>query len=239
MRIISSFHDYYDIGMKYGVDNSIVYTRESMQISDEKIIKNVLDKILPFSKFKHTFFTREAPNFECVLFCGKIIPFLFLDFCDNKHTYSYTTIQRNVYSVYDYEEFINNNKYNFCDELKELFYKKTKFISSSFTKNSLTKFYSLADVIPKQNIIDVHLMFNAPIILVQKNGYENSTITLNQSLRDLHFMKMYDPITAFQELQMFLSTFMITEKPITKISDVIRLEKHGFDKKTSFRKGKQ
>jgi hypothetical protein len=48
-------------------------------------------------------------------------------------------------------------------------------------------------------------------------------------------MKIYDPFTTFQEIQIFLSTFMVKEKKITELSDIMRLQKHGFDKKTSFR----
>ncbi len=45
MRIISSFHDYYDIGLKYGIDPKCIFQREQIEIPNTS---PVFDKVLAF-----------------------------------------------------------------------------------------------------------------------------------------------------------------------------------------------
>ena len=63
---------------------------------------------------------------------------------------------------------------------------------------------------------------------------------LNPRLKRFEFYKVFDSYGAFQEIHMFLSGVLgNTEKKTVGVSDIHRLEAHGFDRKTSFRKEKQ
>ncbi len=62
--------------------------------------------------------------------------------------------------------------------------------------------------------------------------------TWNAELRNFDFQKIVEPYTAFQELSMWVGAQARPERPIVEISDEVRLEAHGFDKKFSFRKPK-
>jgi len=38
MRIISKFHDYYDIGLSYGIDKSLVYVRKEIELKQDDVV---------------------------------------------------------------------------------------------------------------------------------------------------------------------------------------------------------
>ncbi len=65
------------------------------------------------------------------------------------------------------------------------------------------------------------------------------TWRINQpTLRDIGFAKAVDPYTAFQEISMWIGGVLPKDGPkaVEIVDDVIRLQKHGFDHPTSFRK---
>jgi hypothetical protein len=60
------------------------------------------------------------------------------------------------------------------------------------------------------------------------------------NLKDAQFAKVFDPYMAFQEIALWVGGILSgTENPIVQITDdLVKIEKHGFDKKLSFRKAK-
>ena len=60
-------------------------------------------------------------------------------------------------------------------------------------------------------------------------------ITWNGCLKDLQFVRKFDPFTAFQEISMYLGAIAVPQKPLPKIPDKIMIGAKGFDK-WSFRK---
>lgn len=87
--------------------------------------------------------------------------------------------------------------------------------------------------------------FDSPIIVYRmfqayKDGSPLNTVYLNPSLKELGFSAVMSAEQAAQELEMFFhSEFLEHPKPMVQISDLNRLEAHGFDKKASFRRSKQ
>lgn len=64
---------------------------------------------------------------------------------------------------------------------------------------------------------------------------------INQdSLKDIGFAKAVDPYTAFQEISMWVGGVLPDDGPetIQIVDDVIKIQKHGFDHPTSFRRSK-
>lgn len=72
-----------------------------------------------------------------------------------------------------------------------------------------------------------------PIIL-----YECSGIIYNPCLANYNFQKIVDPYTAATELDKWLSNVAYHPEIPSKVSDMVKIEARGFDKKISFRKEK-
>lgn len=239
MRIISDFHDYYDIGMKYGVDNHIIYNRNEREIHKNEF--EIILKNIPIDRFKSGLFMNRYPNMCYILFCGKLIPFVSFE----RYNYDGDFIFP-FYSLEDYVNFIdkpcpqylteyywdNNNHKNLKDE----YYRKpSKYFTNFFSKKGIELFYGMKSQEIDNTIVDLHLLFNSPIIFIKRNKLHDFEGLVNPCLKYYKFMKIYDPFTAFQEIQMFVSTYLVEEKKVAELSDIMRLQKHGFDKKTSFR----
>jgi hypothetical protein len=61
------------------------------------------------------------------------------------------------------------------------------------------------------------------------------SITYNDCLEPLKFVRVFDPYTAYQEIYMFVCNTAMPDKPIPKVSDADMVTAKGFDK-WSFRK---
>jgi len=55
-------------------------------------------------------------------------------------------------------------------------------------------------------------------------------------LKDHQFDRIKDAATAFQDISMYLSNILIEQKEVAQVEDRFRIEQHGFDLRTSFRK---
>lgn len=67
---------------------------------------------------------------------------------------------------------------------------------------------------------------------------ERFVITNHPRLLDMGFQKVFDAYTAAQELDRFLTNLAQPVEVPKPVSDNVKIESHGFDLKTSFRKGK-
>jgi hypothetical protein len=67
---------------------------------------------------------------------------------------------------------------------------------------------------------------------------DKTTITYNDCLKDVEFYRVFDPYSAYQEIEMFLNNLAIPQKDMPKIPDRENILSHGFDDKLSFRKEK-
>lgn len=66
-----------------------------------------------------------------------------------------------------------------------------------------------------------------------------STIIWNPHLKNIHFARVVDQITASQQIYQFFSNLSSPEKPIPKLDNNTMIEVHGFNTKTSFRNNKK
>ncbi|HUV84907.1 MAG TPA: hypothetical protein VMV86_04310 [Methanosarcinales archaeon] len=254
MRIISSFRDYYDSGIAYGIDPDLLYVRETrVQKIDNK---NPMGKHL--HELQNAFGT--LAEFEghkgVIAFCGKLYPFYEVNtdsmpgfcFSYNKTFFSFKEMQDAFNEEYQ-------DKILFClkQKLKILKLCEVKSVES-FVKTirahikELTKpnrYWSkmkLAPIEHDQTYIGKRVsddMFRAeksPIIMVDSFDRLNKAVTVNPRLQDYGFASVMDPVTAFQELSAFLGSNLVEQKdPNPPMSDELKSEIHGFDK-WSFRK---
>ncbi len=76
--------------------------------------------------------------------------------------------------------------------------------------------------------------FNAPVIVMTDDH-----IVVNPRLRDYELARVVDPYTAWQDISVFLGNNLVNSAgPPRPVSDELRAEAHGFDRKLSFRKAK-
>ena len=90
----------------------------------------------------------------------------------------------------------------------------------------------------KWNDDEIFLEHKTPIWVKPLEHYRNTAV-INPKLNDYGFDRIKDSFTAFQEISMYLSNILVEQKDIVKVEDKYKIENHGFDLKTSFRKEKK
>lgn len=231
MRIYSSFHDYYDIALQYGIDPNCIYKREEVILNYDdlnyKLINEFIEKKLiehDLKYFPNYTYTNYSYNIEYVFFCGKV----YLNFLSTVHF-----IEKNKDMSISFDNF--KDFYTFL--------KNKNLIKNKYKESIIKKIEKYNSIFPYGNdeIIELHLKCKSPIILMRLvNLREKYKITLNPCLKNLKFFKHVDAVNTFQELSQFISGIMGGQvPPMIEISDTIRLEKKGFDKIHSFRNTKE
>lgn len=183
-----------------------------------------------------------------VLFAGKIYPFIKIS--DN---------DKRVDVFYNADSFINRMEStdlsHVLDEKDERFLMSWRYKRVSLREQIVEMF----------NIALTHVDFNAlhveletPIFIydynVNSSFYKDSHFQLNSKkssflntptviesgrLDDYLFIKVFDPHSFVQELEMFMGNILIKRDPIPVFTDKDKILSHGFDNKLSFRKEKQ
>jgi len=248
MLIASKEHDYYDSIMQLGVDKTCVFTRKMLEWFDNESeykrifsIKPRIDMkyvITRMDRFRNPIGNIRIEKTGYIFFCGSCFPFLDLSDVDRtgvKHSlfaFSPEEVDRFVYSFGAKEDKIGYDT-------------KSKRHSINFWNTPLTLRQENIQLVfsnranKTDDIIDFHHKIDSPIVVFDF-FYRNHKITINPLLKNYEFYKVFDPYTTFQELSMFISGVMGGKTPkMEKVSDEVRLEKHGFDKKTSFRMEKK
>ena len=159
--------------------------------------------------------------------CGKVY------FCAELHSGEYYTSSY-IYTKEGMLEFLRSHQ-------KEHTYRYVLDEKGEFRKNifqSAEDFYDRFTGEQDSEIVDLLIKAGTPII--QIHGYrsrlDGRRVVLNPCLRMIEFYRCLDPYTAFQEISMFISGVMGGQAPpMIQVSDTVRLEKHGFDRVTSFR----
>lgn len=234
MKIISSYNDYYDIGLAYETnDNQIVYLREPI---DFKIfhngkypplvenVKNIFYKALKIDRWEWRFKDSLSYGFEIdthkykiyhcafrIVFCGKIYSMIELKLIKKRENYSTNTFR--FYDFESYQKFLDEYKIEFYDnKVKQT---AENFFGVQIKRDEIT--FLIENKITNFVISDEHITFNA-------------------KLADYDFYKVFDPYSAYQELTSWLGGVLAYPQNIMiEVEDKSKIEKHGFDKKYGFR----
>lgn len=264
MKIIKKSQDFYDSVLGYGVDESIVYKRETSIVDiynqscaslfspySESRPNNEYGKLpeglkVLLKKLNKSSFDNQMKIIDkgkevyvtCsyILFCGDVIPVLKISGSWKIHPRA-TEEQRYTYG--NFEEFA----YSMADFVKilGLFFDK-EFIEDYLSSNkrwSDTKrrhaYQAFFNVGYGLSVENIHHEIDCPVIQIKSKGY-----VLNPVLKELKFAKKHDPFTTYQKLEQFISGVLGGISPkVVEIADIDRLVGHGFDKKVSFRKRKE
>ncbi|MDR3108329.1 MAG: hypothetical protein LBU65_01400 [Planctomycetaceae bacterium] len=217
MRIISDFHDYYDVGMQNGIDPKLPY----MRFRREENIEKFSHKLSPMRRWI------TGCRIFFVGFAGKIYPSI-----------KYSGDSTNV----DYDFDLKNLTDDFFLQTLEAhddFWWSWSQKSEKNRNRMLSRMREIFNEIIEQNCNELLSLFEQfkTAIFVFQFGAEK--VFINERLNQYNFQKVLPPIQAFQELEMYVGSYLtqpVIEEP--PISDKIKAEIHGFDKH-SFRKEKK
>ena len=234
MKIVSKFRDYYDSGMGYGMDNSRIFMREESTIAGSLPItykkRTALDDV--FGVCPNINLGNSQDSFSAyissfgIVFAGKFYPGVevkkhYLD--EANQFYSLESLLRHVEKV-GLVDMIKKKESSWekttpLDDLKLLF---------NLSGSDLVRDWAIQNKIAIVTDWTVHLPHRP-----------NKCLMLNPNLKNLQFQKLFDPITAYQELDMWICGVLTEPDLPNPVPDIQKVANHGFDVKTSFRKPKQ
>lgn len=223
MRIISDFHDYYDCGQKLDQDKQTLYIRKMREEQHSwrfPILYN---------------WGNYDPQFKILVigFCGKLYPIFEIrtpyPTFGVAFTYCYTIEQidsfiQTYYRKDAIEQYFSTRKYNHRIRIIH----RTEFVNFYKEWNlHYGEYYKFYNKVFEEN--------KCPIFVINLNNNYDTNILFNICLKEYNFVKIIDPITAYQEINMFINNLAIPSKPIPKVTDKAMAEIKGFNK-YSFRK---
>jgi len=225
MIIISSFKDYYD---GYATRDRQDF-REKKWIREPQEIKYSLDKLLKaLGNYKQkrifkSFYRGKLAAYESKLLVvsGAVFPIVIRKCLDGSKPWEY---------FYSYDSLITA-------------YPDAKRLEGGFFGYDLKEFFKAYFV----HLDDLCIELDSPVLLFdhpEDTRYRHVTgnktiINVNPVLKNIGFSKHMDSPGVYQLLDYFVSNVLVNdEMPAYPRTDVEKLESHGFDKKTSFRKPK-
>lgn len=224
MLIISKFHDYYDSALVEGVDKTIVYERKEYEIEYPSEFTETSRLGYKRAMFDHNSASDISPSIKVVGFCGKLYPVIekHVGYYEYEYFYTFDDFVKSM-NADELKSYERNNNYGLdrASRLKKLensFNLKLEFCNKDFEKFFIDN-----------KIVCFVNTYNA--------SERKQTLLVNCCLKDYKFYKIIDPFTSFQDIMMYISGVLGTpNSPMVEISDELRIERHGFDKKISFRK---
>lgn len=243
MLILGNKKDYYDSAVGMGIDKTIVYDR---QLNEMLVPNDIKEKISESIKW-HKNFTwvcsgwkiKRIPigknNTEIIVigFCGKLYVGIKITTQTIDEPYDF-----NVDFVYNHDRILEmlKDKQNHKDHNKKY--------GENYVKNFENYLLRIKSIDPTEWF----RRFNSPIFVYGTSkpttykSYFNHVNTkvdffVNPILKEYDFAKVVDPYTAFQEIQMYISGVLGTEKDgdEIKLTEKQKIAQHGMDK-WSFRK---
>ena len=218
MLIISKFRDYYDASVGYGVDKTIVYERETRVIkSNEFFVDNRIgdDYYLRRPNLNEDRFHNQ---WKIIGFCGK----------------TYVTVIQTKKDGNGEQQIIDCF---YGQKISERVYEKDK--KKYWWYNMAKERAEFIDKWHDKEFANFFIDNNVPIFHVQPStNYQTKylDVTVNPSLAELKFFRVFDSFSAFQEIQMFISGVLGTGAPKTlEISNLEKIKQYGYDPKWSFR----
>lgn len=232
MRIFSKFNDYYDHVV--APSDTVMWRRHKIEfvldihkalpisLKHTEFLNNVMDK-MPRPSIATGYMHRELLHSDLLLlgFCGKLYVIYLI------YTNPYHYVLKSECKAYtDVTEFVA--AYNKVNAIK------VKFEGNKVWHNRYPFNKSGSDAWNNEfqsanALLDLFVEIKSPVFILRKqyNGYE---FTVNPVLSDYGIQRIFDPWTAHQEVEMFLSNALAAElKDMPDFGNEIKRDLHGFD----------
>ena len=243
MYIISKYKDYYDGAVGMGIDKTIVYERKIREEDCPKELSETLNRYggqFSFAKLAFPKNVEYTTKFIHVGFCGKIyVGIQVHKKIADKYSYDDKT---EIEVLWDHD--IIRKKLNSKVDQSKYFWYRNK-------KSDLENFNNYVAKLEAYDATKWFREFHTPIFALtsppvddtywwrQEFGFKNddSKLYINPRLKDYQFAKVFDPYTAFQEVQMYVSGVLGVNKDGTEIpaTEKQKVAQHGMNK-WSFRR---
>lgn len=231
MQIYSKFSDYYDGIQGLGIDPNLVYIRHTEKTSSLKFYrKKESQKIKLFDNKIYNILNERYYVYPSVKkritiwFCGKVY-YIYAFKVNNEYNLPKDPIDTDMVLIHD----PHKQKEYLLDILTEPLQNRQSKNKDFYNKVIDREFKRIQNE-PDVDFIELHRICNSPIIL-NTGSDDSNEIILNPKLSDYSFAKHVDPWSAFQELSMFISSYIKTHgNDIIEVSDESKIKSHGYNK---------
>jgi len=245
MRIASEFHDYYDVGMAEGQDQSLVYQR--YPIVEEREHYPFGSMYSGYSLNARSLYVRSYT----IGFCGKMYKVLELNTLENgsRNDKEGRSTRKWAYNLRDVDTYIRHHYPKQYADYLEKNWRRGNGWSGEQRQHAFDSFFNGRnqwDRKPTEEELNKNEEWRrswfekhrSPIFVAEYSTVANKyggRITYNAQLKPFEFYRVFDPYQAYQEVAMWLSNQAVPIKPIPELDDVTMAESKGFNK-FSFRK---
>lgn len=224
MKIFSKFQDYYDSALGSFLDSDVAVYRKTSTI-------NVPYKEIP-RLGNYDFSYEVVKDINGRKQYGKL-PIHMIGFCGTWYFFVYAQDRRGFFNKLEYktfDEIVENNRQN------SIFYG----YNSNKGVTDPNKEPGWKEIFEKYGPVLYIEKYNPPGEYYRQFSNINMETVIWPELKTYKFQAVKDPYTALWEIEHWFDTRARPDEAVVPVGDdIIRLQAHGFDKKTSFRKGKE
>ena len=224
MKIFSKFQDYYDSALGSFLDSGVAVYRKTSTI-------NVPYKEIP-RLGNYDFSYEVVKDINGRKQYGKL-PIHMIGFCGTWYFFVYAQDRRGFFNKLEYktfDEIVENNRQN------SIFYG----YNSNKDVTDPNKEPGWKEIFEKYGPVLYIEKYDPPGEYYRQFSNINMETVIWPELKTYKFQAVKDPYTALWEIEHWFDTRARPDEAVVPVGDdITRLQAHGFDKKTSFRKGKE
>ena len=224
MKIFSKFQDYYDSALGSFLDSDVAVYRKTSTI-------NVPYKEIP-RLGNYDFSYEVVKDINGRKQYGKL-PIHMIGFCGTWYFFVYAQDRRGFFNKLEYktfDEIVENNRQN-C-----IFYG----YNSNKGVTDPNKEPGWKEIFEKYGPVLYIEKYDPPGEYYRQFSNINMETVIWPELKTYKFQAVKDPYTALWEIEHWFDTRARPDEAVVPVGDdITRLQAYGFDKKTSFRKGKE
>ena len=224
MKIFSKFQDYYDSALGSFLDSDVEVYRKTSTI-------NVPYKEIP-RLGNYDFSYEVVKDINGRKQYGKL-PIHMIGFCGTWYFFVYAQDRRGFFNKLEYktfDEIVENNRQN------SIFYG----YNSNKDVTDPNKEPGWKEIFEKYGPVLYIEKYDPPGEYYRQFSNINMETVIWPELKTYKFQVVKDPYTALWEIEHWFDTRARPDEAVVPVGDdITRLQAYGFDKKTSFRKGKE
>ena len=224
MKIFSKFQDYYDSALGSFLDSDVAVYRKTSTI-------NVPYKEIP-RLGNYDFSYEVVKDINGRKQYGKL-PVHMIGFCGTWYFFVYAQDRRGFFNKLEYktfDEIVENNRQN------SIFYG----YNSNKDVTDPNKEPGWKEIFEKYGPVLYIEKYDPPGEYYRQFSNINMETVIWPELKTYKFQAVKDPYTALWEIEHWFDTRARPDEAVVPVGDdITRLQAHGFDKKTSCRKGKE